>query len=124
MEYEQIPELIGKTMVKVYQEYGEYDELHFETSCGKHYKFYHERNCCECVGIEDICGELSDLIESPLIMAEEATSSIDTEDSDYCGESQLWTFYKFATLKGYVTVRWRGSSNGYYSMSVDFMEVK
>lgn len=38
-------------------------------------------------------------------------------------ESGTWTFYKFATAKGYVTVRWLGESNGYYGEDVSFCDV-
>lgn len=64
-------------------------------------------------------------------MAEETTNSGNgqKEYDDFTGENGLdskreymdswtWTFYRFATVKGYVTVRWLGESNGYYSESV------
>lgn len=86
-------------------------------------RFYHEQDCCESVYIEDIEGDLQDLVGSPILMAEEVTrQGPEDDDDDNWVESYTWTFYKFATLKGSVTVRFYGSSNGYYSESV-YMEV-
>ncbi len=78
------------------------------------FKFYHEQDCCESVSIEDIVGDLEDLVGVPILEARE--DSQEGSGSDY--ESATWTFYNFRTIKGSVTVRWLGTSNGYYSESV------
>jgi hypothetical protein len=83
------------------------------------WRFYHAQDCCENVSIEDICGDLQDLVGDPILVAEEISNAdrpSDVEDLYY--ESSTWTFYRFATVKGTVTVRWLGTSNGYYSESV------
>jgi len=116
LNYTTIEPLIGKTFTEVFNHEGE--ELIFKGESS--YKFYHEQDCCESVMIEEIYGDLSDLMDTPIIVAEEASRQ--ERDGEY-GDSQTWTFYNFRTIKGTVTVRWRGSSNGYYSESVDFKEI-
>lgn len=108
--------LLGKTLNKIDSSFS--DELLFHTTEGEVFKMYHEQDCCESVYIEDIAGNLNDLIGSPLTMAEAVS-----QDDENADESGTWTFYKFATVKGYVTIRWYGSSNGYYSESVDFKQI-
>lgn len=119
--------MLGQTFVKV--ESGE-DVLTFFRENGSYIRFEHHQDCCESVTIEDICGELSHLEGSPILMAEMVTSdeSSDAQPNEehqnrrYRDNCELWTFYKFATIKGYVTVRWYGTSNGYYSVDVSQSE--
>jgi hypothetical protein len=117
---ETVEVLKGKTMSSVANNGDE--ELVFTTTGGETWKLYHEQDCCESVSIEDITGELSDLVGAPFLMAEEIQESGNPEGVEVRGEQEsfTWTFYKFATIKGYVTVRWYGSSSGYYSESVNF----
>ena len=119
----ELKDLIGKTMVSV--ENVSDMELVFTTTEGKRFKLTHSQDCCESVAIESVVGDLPDLAGEPLLMAEESTSDKHPEGfiaKEY-EESFTWTFYKFATRKGYVDVRWLGESNGYYSEGVDFEEV-
>lgn len=86
---------------------------------------YHQQDCCEGVYIDDISGDLQDLIGVPILVAEETTSSENPEGIvKDCQDSFTWTFYKFATINGYVDIRWYGESNGYYSESVNINLVK
>jgi hypothetical protein len=75
------------------------------------------------VTVEDIVGDLADLVGDPILVAEEATSDQNPDGvTKKYQDSFTWTFYKFATRKGYVDIRWYGESNGYYSERVDFEE--
>lgn len=119
-------------------------EVQFHRDDGSIYRMWHEHDCCERVELIDVCGEWDDLIGTPLLLAEEASNAnIEApamlamlgEDElksvfvdmlkngdrymvDDINESQTWTFYRFGTIKGSVTLRWHGVSNGYYSESV------
>lgn len=123
-KYPKFEDLKGKTLTRC-QQIGD-DRLEFDTTDGEQYVLFHSQDCCETVSIEDICGDLLDLIGNPLLSVEEAESDTPPEDikQDYQPESQTWTFYKMATIKGSVTVRWFGSSNGYYSESVSFSKLR
>lgn len=113
--------LIGKTLRSVTQHGTE--SVDFEADTGERWRMYHERDCCEVVAIEDVVGDLQDLVGSPIVMAEENTNSDDPKQQEYADESFTWTFYRLATAKGYVTIRWYGGSNGYYSERVNFEQV-
>jgi hypothetical protein len=109
--------LIGKTIkeIKVFP-----GELLFITDDGK-YLMKHNQCCCESVYLEDICGDLNDLIGSKVVTAK-VTSNSDKPPLDD-DDSFTWTFYDLTTIHGAVTFRWYGSSNGYYSEEVDFYRI-
>jgi len=115
-----IQELVGKTLTKILK-FKDDTELQFYCDTGEIYVMYHDQDCCEGVAIEDIEGDLNELVGHPILLAEESTNREDTFGKIKYPESFTWTFYKLATVKGYVTIRWLGESNGYYSEEVDFI---
>lgn len=124
LDYIDISVLKGKVITKIEGLEKDGDEVYIKTSDGCIYKIFHEQDCCESVWIEDVCGDIEDLIGSPVLLAEECTNAEDLGELPDSEVSHTWTFYKFATAKGYVDIRWYGTSNGYYSESVDFKQLK
>jgi len=122
-----IDALMGKTITEIIGMEPGSGEITFQCSGGKRYLMFHDQCCCESVIVEDVCGDVDDLIGCPILHAEEVVSErcetpngVTTPTNCY---DYTWTFYKFATQNGYVTLRWFGESNGYYSESVDFCEL-
>lgn len=111
-----IDELLNKTLINVEVKDKKY--IIFHCNDGKKYVMEHEQDCCEDVWIEDIEGNIDKLLNSQILVAEEVSESGTTDDG-----TCTWTFYKFATVKGYVTIRWCGESNGHYSESVSIYEL-
>lgn len=119
LKYVEFNELLGKTLKEI-QIHNKDKEIKFVDSEGNEYLMYHEQDCCEDVYIEDICGNMSDLLHTPITLAE-----VVTNERECCSfGTYTWTYYKLATVKGYVTIRWYGESNGYYSEEVDFIKIK
>jgi hypothetical protein len=120
--YGNVSKLLGLTLKSVRNDANE--RIEFETDTGRKFSMWHDQDCCESVTIEDIVGDLNDLVGAPILLAEQVTSEKPPEGytPEYEPESQTWTFYKFATIKGSVTIRWYGTSNGYYSERVRFSE--
>lgn len=130
-------ELVGKTIIEVKGLEKGSEKITFITR-GRpgvfevyHYEMYHRLDCCEVVYVEDVTGDIKDIIGSEVIQAE-VIQADESESNEMPGDmldkgdesSFTWTFYKLATAKGYLTIRWYGTSNGYYSESVDFFRAQ
>ncbi len=113
----EIGSMLGVTLTRIERE-SQPDVLTFFSECGRRWRMYHQQDCCEQVEIEELVGELDDLVGAPILVAEERVN----EGKLKYGDTETWTFYELATIQGSVTLRWYGTSNGYYSERVDFEE--
>lgn len=115
-------EIIGKTFTKIEvlnQDSGN-DEIRFTISSDEVYIMHHVQDCCEHVIIKDINGDIQRLIGSPVLLAE----CVQSDPKDVDGEEEMWTYYKLATKDEHVVISWYGTHNGYYSVEVDFYNIK
>lgn len=116
--------LKGKTITKI-EKADDDSELIFETDDGNRYKMYHQQDCCESVWLEEVIGNLDDLVGKKILRAKEAGNHREGDKLSEHDESWTWTFYHLTSEYGDdVTLRWYGTSNGYYSESVDFVLVE
>lgn len=109
--------IVGKTIASVI---ADSEQVIFVFTDGMTGKLYHSQDCCESVSLIDGENELQDLVGSPILKAEETSNSDDPAPDQWGDDCQLWTFYRISTLHASANLRWFGSSNGYYSVSVDF----
>lgn len=118
--------LIGLTLASIKRgDANNPDRLELVTKEGRSFLFYHSQDCCESVAINRIKGSLRKLIGHKIITAKEVVSSDDPpfyRKSSYIAESQTWTILTLATKNHEVEILWYGTSNGYYSESVSFVE--
>lgn len=113
-EYD-ISVLVGKTVVDL-KNYDD-EEVVFFTDDGV-YLLYHKQDCCERVFLLDVVGDADMFIGDEITRAEVRSTENDLPAGG-CGQ-ETWTFYEFACPCQTMTMRWYGSSNGYYSERVYF----
>ena len=113
-------DLVGKTIISIDGAKHNSEEIKIHCDDGSVYIMLHHQSCCENVYVEDVCGDIEDLLGSPVLQAREETSGHQAPPEGLTPDSYTWTFYILRTMKGSVTLRWYGSSNGYYSESVNF----
>ena len=120
------------------------ESIEFDTKEGPRFRLMYHQDCCASCSVEEIIGDIQDLVGSPILLAEKVSSkepdekTLEERKAEYAKEgkdsyyktlehflssryeSETWCFYKLSTIKGSVTLRWYGSSNGYYSESATF----
>lgn len=116
----EITSFVGKTITSIEGMENGKDTIRFICDDGSEFYMLHEQDCCESVEIVDVVGDVEDLIGSPILTAKETTNEgrDGVREDGSSMESYTYTFYDLATRKGFVTLRWLGESNGYYSESV------
>lgn len=116
--------LKGKILTKIEitkDQPDKHDKILFYTADGELYKLYHDQDCCENVYLEDIWGDINNLLGENIFIADVRKHCYPWEDE--VDKSWTWSFYELATIKGSVSIRWYGESNGCYSEEVDLIKL-
>ena len=121
-----VSDLVGETLTKVIGLEKGSEKVFFHCESGKVFKMYHSIECCESVYLEDIAGDIDDLVNGKSINLSEEVSNIDFPKPSFlkANDDYTWTFYRIQAGGCVVTLRWLGHSNGYYSERASFCRVR
>ena len=103
----QFCDLVGRKIVSIDGAVEGSERIVFTLDNGKKCILTHFQDCCETVTVNDVCGDVTDLLNSPILLAEEVCSSdVSPDDVDLPinNGSYTWTFYKLSTINGGVTI--------------------
>lgn len=108
------------------------EEMYFEIGRDEWYYLHHNGDYSN-IWLAEIIGDLDDVVGSVIVEAELVKQQTDAGEGrpdniteaerTRSEESGTWSFYKLRTGTGSVTLRWCGTSNGYYSEEVDYHSV-
>ena len=112
-------ELKGQIITKI--EADSLDVL-IETAGGNKYRIYHSQNCCESVDVKKTIGNVEDILNQEITLAEEDSKEPDWYKEEYY-DCHTWTSFYLETAKGRFEIWILGESNGYYNESVTFEKI-
>ncbi len=95
------------------------NKIMITTISGRRFMFCHNQDCCESVTIVDVDGYKQEDLKGDLLQIDYETF----EPMDYCDHTTL-TNIRFVCNHRTMIVRWVGTSNGFYSETVSFCEIK
>ena len=119
MNYANFFELKGKTITSIDGIKTDDTLTTITTSDGIIFTLEHEQDCCEDVRVYGTVGNIDDILNAEVTVAEDTTTMDNPNAPDYKAyESATWSQFRIGTNKGTFEIWWLGESNGYYSESV------
>lgn len=117
--------LKGQTVAEVIVD-NEKSMIVFVCKDGKRYALMHRQECCEEVTLEDFDAKMIENLPGHEILEAYGSSEAgeETEEMKEWGRSSTWTFFVIRTMLDTYTIRFFGSSNGYYSEDAELYEIK
>jgi hypothetical protein len=123
MNYANFFELKGKTITSIQGSNSDDSDTIITTSDGSSYTLTHIQDCCENVRVYGTVGNIGDVLNEEVIVAEDTNPMDNPNAPDYkIYDSATWSQFRIVTNKGTFEIWWLGESNGYYSETVSVIK--